>query len=128
MLKDDKRDVWLAFLEKILALKTIVDNVKKYARVFTRSRPVILQEPEDVSGPINSSCYYEVIAENARAYAWQREKNGTWSFLSLETARTSKLEFSITEERSRYKYRCRITGIDNTTIYSKEVYMYIEED
>ena len=128
MEKDGKRDIWEAFLEKLLAFKTAVENALKYAQIMTRTMAVITQQPVDVRGPLNSECFYEVVAENATQYRWQRGRNGTWSLLSLESAYTSKLEFAITEDRARYSYRCRITGVDGVYVYSNEVNMYIEEE
>ena len=123
----DNRDVMEKFIDDLNSLGEKIDKVKKQTQILTRTRAVILEQPEDVRGVLNSECYFEVVAVNAAQYRWQRGRNGTWSLLSLESAYTSKLEFEITEDRSRYSYRCRITGIDGVYVYSEPANMYIEE-
>lgn len=123
----DNRDVMEKFIDELTSLHEKINAVKTQAQIMTRTMAVITQQPEDVSGALDSECYFEVKAENARAYAWQGKKGGNWSFLSLESARTSKLEFSITADRARYSYRCRVTGIDGVYVYSDPANMYIEE-
>lgn len=123
----DNRDLMENFIDKLKSLGEIIKEVKTQAQIMTRTMAVITQQPEDVSGALDSECYFEVKAENASAYAWQRGRENNWSILSLESARTSKLEFSITADRARYQYRCRVKGIDGAYVYSEPANMYIEE-
>ena len=124
MEKDEKRDIWEAFLEKLLAFKTAVENALKYAQVMTREIPVILEQPVDFYGELEVEGYFEVIAENISAYRWQRQRKGLTEWTNLTHspgADTNKVLFDVSTDRAKYNYRCKLTGIDESVIYTESV-------
>ena len=128
MENDGKRDIWEAFLEKLLAFKTVVENALKYAQVMTREIPVILDQPVDFYGENEAEGYFEVIAENISDYRWQRQRKGLTEWTNLTHspgADTNKVLFDVSTDRAKYNYRCKLTGIDESVIYTKSVTVYV---
>lgn len=122
------RDNALLLLQKLGSVKSIVDEVAIQAKVLTRKIPVIIQQPERVEAPENTSAYFQVVAENVAEYQWQYRRKETgvnWSNASLTGNKTSKLQFTVTTSRELYWYRCKLTGVDGSVIYTNNVDMKV---
>lgn len=125
-----QRDIALKILGKLQNLKTVVSNARKEAQVLTRSIPVILEQPQSYLGPAGPRASFTVIAENVSAYQWQaKSKDGTqWSNSSATGNKTNTMTRATTDSSATlYEYRCKITGIDNSVIYSDIVDITIVE-
>lgn len=124
------RDVWLIILHKLRDLKPVIDNALQMAQVLTREIPVILEQPQSYVGPAGPRATFTVIAENVAAYQWQiKSKEGTqWSNSSATGNQTDTMTRATTDSAATlYVYRCKITGIDNSVIYSDVVDITIVE-
>lgn len=124
------RDVWLIILHKLRDLKPVIDNALQMAQVLTREIPVILEQPQSYVGPAGPRATFTVIAENVAAYQWQaKNKAGTqWVNSSATGNQTNTMNRATTDSAAtQYEYRCEITGIDNSVIYSDVVGITIEE-
>ena len=125
-----QRDMALKILGKLQNLKTVVSNAKKEAQILTRSIPVILEQPQSYVGPVGPRATFTVIAENVATYQWQiKSKEGTqWSNSSATGNQTDTMTRATTDSAATlYVYRCKITGIDNSVIYSDVVDITIVE-
>ena len=127
--KESNRDVYAGLLSKVKSLGASVKNALMQAQVLTRSIPVILEQPEDIYGAVNTTSYFEVIAENIDSYQWQykRKTSSTWSNSTLTGNKTKKLPITITPDRTLYEYRCKLTGINDDVIYTNVVNVYVTE-
>lgn len=126
-----QRDIALKILGKLQNLKTVVSNARKEAQVLTRSIPVILEQPQSYVGPAGPKASFTVIAENVADYQWQaKDKEGTqWTNSSAVGNKTNTMSRATTTGSSatQFEYRCKITGIDNSVIYSDVVDITIVE-
>ena len=124
-----QRDIALKILGKLQNLKTVVSNAKKEAQVLTRSIPVILEQPQSYVGPAGGNATFTVVAENVAAYQWQTKKKivDTWGNSGITGNKTDTIHPSISVAYTEYEYRCKITGIDDSVIYSDVVDITIVE-
>lgn len=124
-----QRDIALKILGKLQNLKTVVSNAKKEAQVLTRSIPVILEQPQSYVGPAGGNATFKVVAENVAAYQWQVKKKTVeeWGNSGITGNKTDTIRPSISVAYTEYEYRCKITGIDNSVIYSDVVDITIVE-
>lgn len=81
---------------------------------------VILEQPHDVEASIGADGTFSVVARGASGYVWQywTPNNPTWRNSS---ATTSDYTLEVTEARYTYRYRCKVTGLDGSVIYSHQV-------
>ena len=124
------RDVWLIILHKLRELKLVIDNALQMAQVLTREIPVILEQPQSYVGPAGPRASFTVVAENVAAYQWQtKSKDGSqWSNSSATGNKTDTMTRATTDAAATLnEYRCKITGIDNSVIYSDAVDITIGE-
>lgn len=125
------RDVWLNILHKLRDLNLVIDNTLQIAQVLTREIPVILEQPQSYVGPAGPKASFTVIAENVADYQWQaKDKEGTqWTNSSAVGNKTNTMSRATTTGSSatQFEYRCKITGIDNSVIYSDVVDITIVE-
>lgn len=132
MLKDDKRDVWLEFLAKLILFSSAVEIARKLARVLTRSRPVILAQPESKTVTDSQSATLRVVADNVSSYQWQYLRDGqtTWQNSTGTGNKTDSLLVSTAYVSTRYlnQYRCKITGLNDEVIYTVPVRIIRKED
>lgn len=85
------------------------------------SPPVILSQPEDVSGPVGSTVPVSVVPLGlGLTYQWQYQPaNGTtWSNSSFTGNKTKTMTVSVTAARNGYKYRCKVTDKNGSTTTS----------
>ena len=99
-------------------LETINDN--KYV-------PHITTQPTHYTGAIGDNAVFTVVANNVKAYSWQMvetEESTSWADLG---AYTDTLTLNIQSARLNYRFRCAITGLDNSVIYTNVVKMIESE-
>lgn len=126
----DNRDVMEKFIDKLKSLGETINEVKKQAQILTREIPVILEQPEDFYGVNEAEGYFQVIAVNISDYRWQRQRKGLTDWTNLNHspgADTNKVLFDVSTDRAKYNYRCKLTGIDNSVIYTDSVTVYVVE-
>ena len=123
------RDVWLNILHKLRDLNLVIDNTLQIAQVLTREIPVILEQPKSYVGPAGGNANFTVVAENVAAYQWQVKKKTVeeWGNSGISGNKTDTIHPAISEAYTEYEYRCKITGIDNSVIYSDVVDITIVE-
>lgn len=122
------RDTALKILQKLTNLKNILNPVVILSKVLTRETPVIIHQPESVEAPENTSSYFIVEAENITAYQWQYKRKETgvnWTNASLTGNSTKKLQFTVIPSREAFWYRCKLTGVDESIIYTESVDMKV---
>ena len=125
------RDTALKILQKLTNLKNILNPVVILSKVLTRKIPVIIQQPEDFTGAMGEEAYFTVIAENIAVYEWEfRTATGSpnWQHSNISGTATNQAHVAISTARLKYLYRCKMTGIDGTIIYSNPVKMILEEE
>ena len=126
----DNRDVMEKFIDKLKSIGEVINEVKKQAQILTREIPVILEQPEDFYGVNEAEGYFEVTAVNISAYRWQRQRKGLTEWTNLTHspgADTNKVLFDVSTDRAKYNYRCKLTGIDESVIYTDSVTVYVVE-
>ena len=130
MEKDDKRDVWLEFLAKLILFSSAVENARKLARVFktVTERFEIIKEPSDwIVGAIGETATFTVEATGVASYQWQffNIEYNEWRNSTNGTEAT--LSYVVTQSRiDNNSYRCILTGKDGTTKITKVVKMVVE--
>ena len=117
------RDLALQIVSLVEAINT---NLASYND--TTYVPHIITQPTNFEGQLGNTASFTVIASNVKAYQWQHKIGNTWADSSLTGYKTKTLSASITEARLAYKYRCKITGKDDTIIYTDEVQMVLSEN
>lgn len=130
-MKKDNRDLFVELLEKVKSLAEVVKSAKVMSQILTREIPVILEQPEDYTGVMGEEAYFTVIAENIASYEWQfRTASGSpnWQHSNITGTYTNQAHVAISTARLKYLYRCKMTGIDGTIIYSNPVKMILEEE
>ena len=116
--KDTDRDLLekiVDFIEDALTLiQTINDN--KYV-------PHITTQPTDITAALDEVIYFTLTANNVKEYQWQYQNIGqtTWRNTTLNGYNTNSLRVVTTEARYGMLFRCVITGLDDSVIYSNEV-------
>lgn len=123
------RDVWLNILHKLRDLKLVIDDALQMAQVLTREIPVILEQPQSYIGPAGGNANFTVNAENVAAYQWETKKKTSeqWGNSGISGNKTDTIHPAISAAYTVYEYRCKITGIDNSVIYSDVVDITIVE-
>lgn len=113
------RDVAKLLLDALNAIKDLVATIK--SNLYS---PLILTQPVDVVGAIDDPAVYTVLAANVSSYQWQyayASSPNTWVDSSLTGYDTNTLSMTITSSRYNLRFRCKITGLDGTVVYSDVV-------
>ena len=79
----------------------------------------IAVQPEPVSGPLGAPVTVKIIAENAIKYQWQyKAADKDWMNLpnnaEYSGSKQASMTFVLTEENAAWKYRCMISGAENS--------------
>ena len=113
--KDMDRDILEKITDLISECKTLIETINDNKYV-----PHIVTQPVDYTGAVGDRAIFTVVANNVKGYQWQvRAVNqSTWSNSGSSGNKTSTLTIPITESRYGFSYRCVITGLDNSVIYS----------
>ena len=112
------RDVALQMVSLLGDINTALVNINDHKYV-----PHILTQPTDQEVAIGDSVTLAVVANNAKSYQWQyltESATPTWTNSGLTGS--TNASFTFTAAANRYhSYRCKITGLDNSVIYSNAV-------
>ena len=131
MEKESNRDVYAGLISKVKSLGASVKNALVLAQILTRSIPVIIEQPVDAHVTDSQTAYLRVTAENIASYQWQycTATDPTWKNSTGTGNKTERLTVSSSYIATRYKnfYRCKLTGVDNSVIYSNIVRIIREE-
>lgn len=113
--RDIEKQIVALCAESLTILQSITHNL--YG-------PRITTQPTDATVAIGQRALFTVIAENVRSYKWQvKVPDGEWTDSGSPGNATYRLNVEATEARYTYQYRCKITGLDGTIIYSDAVKM-----
>ena len=118
--KDMDRDILEKITDLISECKTLLETINDNKFI-----PHITQQPVDFTGAVGSTATFTVVANNVKDYQWQvrSTSSGSWSNSGSSGNKTATLSVPITTTRYNYRYRCKITGLDNSVIYSDSVKM-----
>lgn len=114
------RDIALQMVTLLDDINTALVNINDHKFV-----PHILTQPTDQEAALNSTATFTISANNVKSYQWQfkaSEQTGSWTNSGAESATTTA--YSVTVSSSNYYnniFRCKITGLDNSVIYSDVV-------
>ncbi|SFB83880.1 repeat domain (List_Bact_rpt) [Butyrivibrio sp. YAB3001] len=94
--------------------------------VIVKVKPTITKQPVDVTAAVGENVSFEVAATGAKSYQWQftTDNGSTWrtDWSASETGTTTnKLTVPVKENVLGNKFRCMITGQDDSTINSNIV-------
>lgn len=117
------RDVALELVATLNTCKTLVESIND-----TLYAPHITTQPSNYEGNIGDTATFTVVATNVKSYQWQYTTAGvTWTDSGATGNKTASLSIGITETRLNQTYRCKITGLDDTIIYTDGMKMVLPE-
>lgn len=123
--KDTDRDILEKITDLISECKTLLETINDNKYV-----PHIITQPVDYTGAIGDTATFTVVANNVKSYNWQVRVGSqtTWNNTSSGTGyNTNSWNIGITSVRLANSFRCKITGLDDSVIYSDIVKMVIPE-
>lgn len=113
------RDVALSIVSALNSCAELITGINDNLYV-----PHITTQPTDQEVAIGEDATFTVAGNNIAAYQWQYKQEGyVWQNSASTGSTTASLTVTASETRYGYKYRCKITGKDGSTIYSNEVRM-----
>ena len=83
----------------------------------------ILQQPQDQVTEIGVDAVFTVEARGVKSYQWQVDSGNGFVNSSSVGNKTKSLTVPATAVRYGYKYRCKLTGINDSVIYTQDVKM-----
>lgn len=113
------RDIALQMVSLLGDINTALVNINDHKFV-----PHILTQPTDQEGAIGDSVTFSVVANNVKAYQWQFQatESSNWTNSSGEDANTANRTLTVsTNNFYRNRFRCKITGLDDSVIYTDVV-------
>ena len=113
------RDIALQMVTLLGDINTALVNINDHKFV-----PHILTQPTDQEGEVGGTVTFSVVANNVKAYQWQFQPTGddTWKNSSGDDANTASRTVTVaTSNYYRNRFRCQITGLDNSVIYTDVV-------
>ena len=117
------RDVAQLILSALTSTAELVASINDNLYV-----PHIVTQPVDFAGTIGGNAVFTIVANNVAAYMWQIQNAQSGNWINLGDGYTEPtLTFEVTESRIGNKYRCRITGKDNSRIFSDVVQLTLAE-
>lgn len=116
--KDTDRDILEKITDLISECKTLIETINDNKYV-----PHITTQPTDITAPLDEVIYFTLTANNVKQYQWQYQNIGqtTWRNTTLNGYDTNSVRVVVTEARYGMLFRCVITGLDDSVIYSDEV-------
>ena len=117
------RDVALALVTALDTCQTLVESIND-----TLYAPHITTQPSDFEGEIGDTATFTVVATNVKSYQWQYTSQGiSWADSSASGNKTASMSISVSEARLAFQFRCAITGLDGSVIYTNGVRMIVPE-
>lgn len=119
MNKGMDRDIALDLLADLndIAAKLVIINDNEFV-------PHITVQPVSQTAQIGDYVDFSVVANNVSSYQWQTLTIGatTWvNVTQISGYNTDTLHILVSAPRYNVKWRCKITGKDNSVIYTNEV-------
>lgn len=88
----------------------------------------ILQQPVNCTAKLKDKVSFSVVAENAAAYQWQYSKDGKkWYKSGATGATTDTLFLTVSSTNETNRYRCKITGLDGSELYTDIVAVTVQK-
>ena len=109
------RDVALELVTALDTCKTLVESIND-----TLYAPHITTQPTDQEVAIGETATLAVVANNVKSYQWQYLSGQTWTDSGITGSTSATFTFLASANRY-HSYRCKITGLDNSVIYSNVV-------
>ena len=113
------RDIALQMVSLLSDINTALTNINDHKFV-----PHILTQPTDQEAGLNEDATFTVVANNVKAYQWQYQtvEGAAWNNSSAEDATTASRTVTVTSNNYyKNRFRCQITGLDNSVIYTNVV-------
>ena len=116
--KDTDRDIFSQIVNLISECKTLIETINDNKYVAH-----IVTQPTDQVAAIGADAVFSLSANNVKSYQWQYSTDNEehWSNSNASGNKTDTMTTQANEARYGYFYRCKITGLDNNTIYSNSV-------
>ena len=91
--------------------------------------PHITTQPTNAVVAVGEDAVFTVIANNAVSYQWEAKttEEGSWVNSSAIGATTNSMSITASTARYAYSFRCKITGKDNSILYTDVVKMVAPE-
>ena len=111
------RDLALSLVSKLTTCATTLESIND-----TKYAPHITTQPVDAEGEVNTNVTFTVVADHVKSYQWQRKSGSQWNNAQSTGNKTATVTVAITSS-SLYNtpFRCEITGLDGTVIYTDTV-------
>lgn len=116
------RDIALLMVDKLTAISTLIGSIN-----HNLYGPYITAQPTDQSGVVNDTVYFTVTALHVSAYQWEVDAGSGWVNSTLSGYNTDTLSVGVQANRDGYKFRCKLTGIDGTTVYTDAATLTVQE-
>ena len=117
------RDIALQLLASLTATANLVNTINGdlYA-------PSITTQPVDTAGTLGDRITFSVVADHVKSYQWQYQtRDGSpWNNSSAGSAITANFSLTLAESNIGNNYRCAITGMDDSVIYTNVVHVITE--
>lgn len=113
------RDIAVNLLGKLKNYKDKIEEINDNKYV-----PHITQQPTNQTAGMNEQAVFTVVANNVKAYQWefQVREGANWQNSSGAGNTTSSVTYTVTSSgHYRNRFRCKLTGLDNSIIYSNVV-------
>ena len=114
------RDIALSMVGIMGDIQTLIETINTNI-----SAPVIITQPVSIENvSLGDSVTLTVVAKNATAYQWMVLIPGHAGWETSQAPGSTSSSWTFSAGPTNYadrKYRCKITGIDNSVIYSNEV-------
>lgn len=86
--------------------------------------PTIVEQPQNaaVSSKTDTAVFH-VKADDVKSYQWQFSRNNgaTWQSAGFSGSRTPEMTVELNASRMNYIFRCELTGMDDTKLYTDTV-------
>lgn len=114
------RDQSVSLLGKIKTMLQLITTINDHCFV-----PHIITQPTDQTVAIGSDCTFALTAVNVAEYKWQLKgaSMGNWISSTATGYNTDTLTLEVASKHYGYQYRCKITGLDGSVIYSDIVHI-----
>ena len=110
------RDIALKILNNIRSIASLIDIINR-----NQFGPIIFTQPTNQTASSGSTVTFTVVADKVTAYQWQVYNGSGWANSTATGATSNSISTTAVSPRDTYKYRCRLTGAADVTIYTDEV-------
>lgn len=84
---------------------------------------VIMAQPTDIKAAAGDTVTFTVMATGVASYQWQvgGTDGANWTDLTWDGAKTASMTHAMNETNITYVYRCKLTGVDGTELYTNVI-------